>query len=264
MDNRYDLLKKLVAGTSKSTTKSLSSANSIRRKGTSSFHSLCWWSMSSPIWSWQPVKRLKCLSQRLAQLAKGCRYSPDHLPQRPSVNIIITGTIRRTSRPGLWHLRFRQDRQPHRRCRWRRQLIGKGDMLVSYNGEITRLQCAFVDTRSGIISATLSASNAAIPMRSCCRNTSTKKNRGKTLTQPTAILCLKMLRRLIVQNQMGSTSLIQRRMKLGFITIAGRLMDQLKQQVLSAPTLAAKAREVLVHTDAELRGNARPDGVKFV
>src|SRR5205814_4906981 len=58
--------------------------------------------------------------------------------------------------------------------------------------------------------------------------------------------------KLIVQNQMGSTSLIQRRMKLGY-NRAGRLMDQLEAAGIVGPNLGSKAREVLVKTESNLQ-----------
>ena len=57
--------------------------------------------------------------------------------------------------------------------------------------------------------------------------------------------------RLIVQNQIGSTSLIQRRMKLGY-NRAGRLMDQLEAAGVVGPNQGSKAREVIIKTDSEL------------
>ena len=58
--------------------------------------------------------------------------------------------------------------------------------------------------------------------------------------------------KMIVQNQMGSTSLIQRRMKLGY-NRAGRLMDQLEMAGIVGPNLGSKARDVLVKTETELQ-----------
>ncbi|HEY0751451.1 MAG TPA: DNA translocase FtsK, partial [Chitinophagaceae bacterium] len=58
--------------------------------------------------------------------------------------------------------------------------------------------------------------------------------------------------RLIVQNQLGSTSLLQRRMKLGY-NRAGRLMDQLEAAGVVGPNQGSKAREVLIKTELELQ-----------
>jgi S-DNA-T family DNA segregation ATPase FtsK/SpoIIIE len=58
--------------------------------------------------------------------------------------------------------------------------------------------------------------------------------------------------KLIVQNQVGSTSLIQRRMKLGY-NRAGRLMDQLEMAGVVGPNQGSKAREVLFKTEAQLQ-----------
>src|SRR5690606_4101618 len=57
--------------------------------------------------------------------------------------------------------------------------------------------------------------------------------------------------RLVVQNQSGSTSLIQRRMKLGY-NRAGRLMDQLESAGIVGPNLGSKVREVYIKTEADL------------
>jgi DNA segregation ATPase FtsK/SpoIIIE, S-DNA-T family len=57
--------------------------------------------------------------------------------------------------------------------------------------------------------------------------------------------------RLIVQNQVGSTSLLQRRMKLGY-NRAGRLMDQLEVAGIVGPNLGSSAREVLIKNEREL------------
>jgi len=63
--------------------------------------------------------------------------------------------------------------------------------------------------------------------------------------------------RLIVQNQLGSTSLIQRRMKLGY-NRAGRLMDQLEAAGVVGPGLGSKPRDVLIKSEMELEQYLNP------
>jgi S-DNA-T family DNA segregation ATPase FtsK/SpoIIIE len=58
--------------------------------------------------------------------------------------------------------------------------------------------------------------------------------------------------KLIVQNQVGSTSLLQRRMKLGY-NRAGRLMDQLESAGIVGPNQGSKARDVIIKTESELQ-----------
>ncbi|MCH5684757.1 hypothetical protein LWM68_11110 [Niabella sp. W65] len=58
--------------------------------------------------------------------------------------------------------------------------------------------------------------------------------------------------KLIVANQIGSTSLLQRRMKLGY-NRAGRLMDQLESAGIVGPNQGSKAREVLIKTESDLQ-----------
>jgi S-DNA-T family DNA segregation ATPase FtsK/SpoIIIE len=57
---------------------------------------------------------------------------------------------------------------------------------------------------------------------------------------------------LIVETQQGSTSLIQRRMRLGYAR-AGRIMDQLEEFKIVGPSMGSKVREVKVRSNEELR-----------
>src|SRR5207342_150261 len=78
-----------------------------------------------------------------------------------------------------------------------------------------------------------------------------KEAEGKEFDMATRDPLFEDAARLIVQNQMGSTSLIQRRMKLGY-NRAGRLMDQLEAAGIVGKNLGSKARDVLVHSETEL------------
>ena len=80
--------------------------------------------------------------------------------------------------------------------------------------------------------------------------------RGAGLYGSTAIPLFEEAARLIVQNQVGSTSLIQRRMKLGY-NRAGRLMDQLEAAGVVGMNQGSKARDVLIKTEAELENHLK-------
>ncbi|MEN9600069.1 MAG: hypothetical protein RL596_2390, partial [Bacteroidota bacterium] len=132
------------------------------------------------------------------------------------------------------------------------QLIGKGDMLVSYNGEITRLQCAFVDTPEVESICEFIGDQRGYPQAFLLPEyVDEKEMEGKDFDASDKDPLFEDAARLIVQSQMGSTSLIQRRMKLGY-NRAGRLMDQLEAAGVVGPNQGSKAREVLYKTEHEL------------
>lgn len=198
-------------------------------------------------------KEIEMPIARLAQLARAVGIHLIIATQRPSVNI-ITGTIKANFPARMaFKVSSKIDSRTILDAGGAEQLIGKGDMLVSYNGEITRLQCAFVDTPEvehicEFIGAQRGYPNAfMLP-----EYIDEKETEGKDFDAANRDPLFEDAARLIVQNQMGSTSLIQRRMKLGY-NRAGRLMDQLEAAGIVGPNLGSKAREVLVHTDSELQ-----------
>jgi S-DNA-T family DNA segregation ATPase FtsK/SpoIIIE len=133
------------------------------------------------------------------------------------------------------------------------QLIGKGDLLVSYNGEITRLQCAFVDTPEVEGVCEFIGDQRGYPQAFLLPEYIDEKDmEGKNFDSSDRDPLFEDAARLIVQSQMGSTSLIQRRMKLGY-NRAGRLMDQLEAAGIVGPNQGSKAREVLYKTEMELQ-----------
>src|SRR6185437_7359282 len=132
------------------------------------------------------------------------------------------------------------------------QLIGKGDMLVSYNGEITRLQCAFVDTPEVEEIAEFIGRQAGYPQAFLLPEYVDERDMdSKDFDVNNRDPLFEEAARLIVQNQVGSTSLLQRRMKLGY-NRAGRLMDQLEAAGVVGPNQGSKAREVIIKTELEL------------
>ena len=190
---------------------------------------------------------------RLAQLARAVGIHLIIATQRPSVNI-ITGTIKANFPARIaFKVSSKIDSRTILDAGGAEQLIGRGDMLVSYNGEITRLQCAFVDTPEVDAIAHFIGEQRGYPQAFLLpeyideKDASANKDFGTDEKDP----LFEEAARLIVQHQVGSTSLIQRRMKLGY-NRAGRLMDQLEAAGVVGVNQGSKAREVLFKTEAEL------------
>lgn len=191
---------------------------------------------------------------RLAQLARAVGIHLIIATQRPSVNI-ITGTIKANFPARIaFKVSSKIDSRTILDIGGAEQLIGKGDMLISYNGELVRLQCAFVDTPEvdkvvDFIGAQRGYTEPfLLPEYVDEKEMETRGDFDASDKDP----YFEDAARLIVANQIGSTSLLQRKMKLGY-NRAGRLMDQLEAAGIVGPSLGSKARDVIVKTDAELQ-----------
>jgi S-DNA-T family DNA segregation ATPase FtsK/SpoIIIE len=190
---------------------------------------------------------------RLAQLARAIGIHLIIATQRPSVNI-ITGTIKANFPARIaFKVSSKIDSRTILDAGGAEQLIGKGDMLISYNGEITRVQCAFVDTPEVDKVCAAIGNQQGYPQPFYLPEYVDEKEleKGGGLDANDKDPLFEDAARLIVQNQVGSTSLIQRRMKLGY-NRAGRLMDQLERAGVVGPNLGSKAREVRFKTEMEL------------
>lgn len=189
---------------------------------------------------------------RLAQLARAIGIHLIIATQRPSVNI-ITGTIKANFPARIaFKVSSKIDSRTILDAGGAEQLIGKGDMLVSYNGEITRLQCAFVDTPEVERVCAFIGNQRGYPQAFLLPEYVDEKDlEGKDFDSSDRDPLFEDAARLIVQSGVGSTSLIQRRMKLGY-NRAGRLMDQLEDVGIVGPNQGSKAREVRFKTEMEL------------
>jgi DNA segregation ATPase FtsK/SpoIIIE, S-DNA-T family len=189
---------------------------------------------------------------RLAQLARAIGIHLIIATQRPSVNI-ITGTIKANFPARIaFKVSSKIDSRTILDAGGAEQLIGKGDMLVSYNGEIVRLQCAFVDTPEVERIVEHITNQRGYPQPFLLPEYVDEKDLEKgEFDSSDKDPLFEDAAKLIVQNQVGSTSLLQRRMKLGY-NRAGRLMDQLEQAGVVGANQGSKAREVLIKTEAEL------------
>jgi S-DNA-T family DNA segregation ATPase FtsK/SpoIIIE len=190
---------------------------------------------------------------RLAQLARAVGIHLIIATQRPSVNI-ITGTIKANFPARIaFKVSSKIDSRTILDTGGAEQLIGKGDMLISYNGDLTRLQCAFVDTPEvDKITDFIGEQQGYTEAFMLPEYVDEKEFENKTFDASDRDPLFEDAARLIVQSQSGSTSLLQRRMKLGY-NRAGRLMDQLEAAGIVGPNQGSKVRDVIVKTEAELQ-----------
>ncbi len=190
---------------------------------------------------------------RLAQLARAVGIHLIIATQRPSVNI-ITGTIKANFPVRIaFKVSSKIDSRTILDVGGAEQLIGKGDMLISYNGELTRLQCAFVDTPEVDTVTDFIGDQQGYPQAFMLPEyVDEKEFENKDFDVNDRDPLFEDAAKLIVQSQSGSTSLLQRRMKLGY-NRAGRLMDQLEAAGVVGPNQGSKVRDVLIKTDAELQ-----------
>jgi S-DNA-T family DNA segregation ATPase FtsK/SpoIIIE len=191
---------------------------------------------------------------RLAQLARAIGIHLVVATQRPSVNV-ITGTIKANFPARLsFKVMSKIDSRTILDASGADQLVGMGDMLLSMGSEVIRLQCAFVDTpevedicdfignQQGYSSAYLLPEPDSEEMGSQDRGDFDPSDRDSFFDEAA---------RLVVMHQQGSTSLIQRKLKLGY-NRAGRLIDQLEAVGIVGSFGGSKAREVLVKSETEL------------
>ena len=189
---------------------------------------------------------------RLAQLARAIGIHLIIATQRPSVNI-ITGTIKANFPARIaFRVTSKIDSRTILDAGGADQLIGRGDMLYSTGSELIRLQCGFVDTPEvdeicDFIGSQQGYATAFILPEFIDENaaevgTMSAEDRDSMFDEAA---------RLIVMHQQGSTSLLQRKLKLGY-NRAGRIIDQLEAAGIVGPFEGSKARKVLVPDDYSL------------
>jgi DNA segregation ATPase FtsK/SpoIIIE, S-DNA-T family len=191
---------------------------------------------------------------RLAQLSRAVGIHLIIATQRPSVNI-ITGVIKANFPARLaFKVSSKVDSRTILDTGGADQLIGRGDMLLSIGGDNIRLQCAFVDTPEveSVINFISQQQGFPEPYYLPEVNTGEGEFGGKEAFKPSELDDMfDDAARLVVESQHGSTSMIQRRMKLGY-NRAGRIMDQLESMGIVGPSEGSKPREVLMYDVLEL------------
>jgi S-DNA-T family DNA segregation ATPase FtsK/SpoIIIE len=190
---------------------------------------------------------------RIAQLARAVGIHLVIATQRPSVNI-ITGTIKANFPARLaFRVLSKIDSRTILDSGGADQLIGRGDMLLSTGSDLIRIQCAFVDTPevekvSEFIGSQRGYPSAwMLPEYIDENGDSLAKEFDPSDRDP----MFEEAARMIVMHQQGSTSLIQRKLKLGY-NRAGRIIDQLEAAHIVGPFEGSKAREVLIPDEYSL------------
>ena len=189
---------------------------------------------------------------RLAQLARAVGIHLVIATQRPSVNI-ITGTIKANFPARIaYRVISKVDSRTILDSGGADQLVGRGDMLLATGSDIIRLQCAYVDTSEVDKITDYIGSQRAYP--DAYHLPEYADDEADTIAEFDPSERDEMFEeaaRIIVQNQQGSTSLLQRRLKLGY-NRAGRIIDQLEAAGIVGPFEGSKAREVKIQDEASL------------
>ncbi|MFA5970967.1 MAG: DNA translocase FtsK [Lentimicrobiaceae bacterium] len=189
---------------------------------------------------------------RLAQLARAIGIHLVIATQRPSVNI-ITGTIKANFPARIaFRVISKIDSRTILDTGGADQLIGRGDLLMSQGGDMIRLQCAFIDLHEVERVTEFIGSQRGYPTAYALPEFNEEESEMQQELDPgERDELFEDAAYLIVSTQQGSTSLLQRKLKLGY-NRAGRIIDQLEAAGIVGPFEGSKAREVKVATEFAL------------
>lgn len=191
---------------------------------------------------------------RIAQLARAVGIHMIIATQRPSTNI-ITGVIKANFPTRVaFKVASMIDSRTILDSPGANQLIGRGDMLITQGSDLVRVQCAFVDTPeveqiNDYIGAQQGYPSALILPEYTGGDGESAEPGEVDLSKRDPMF--EEAARIVVANQSGSTSLIQRRFSIGY-NRAGRIIDQLEAAGIVGPFEGSKARQVLVPDEYEL------------
>lgn len=192
---------------------------------------------------------------RLAQLARAIGIHLIVATQRPTTNV-ITGLIKANFPARIaFKVMSMIDSRTILDAPGANQLIGRGDMLIAMGGsEMTRVQCAFVDTPElEKIMQHIEQQQSYTGAYELPEYTPEGSEGGNLedvdLSKRDSMF--EEAARIIVINQQGSTSLIQRKFSIGY-NRAGRIMDQLEAAGIVGPYQGSKARDVLIPDEMSL------------
>ena len=190
---------------------------------------------------------------RIAQLARAVGIHMIIATQRPSTNI-ITGVIKANFPARIaFKVASMIDSRTILDSPGANQLIGRGDMLISKDSEMVRVQCAFVDTPEVDAITKFIADQQGYPEAYALPEYVSDTENGVSGDIDLGVKdpLFEEAARLVVNTQQGSTSSIQRRFSIGY-NRAGRIIDQLEAAGIVGPFEGSKARQVLIPDEYSL------------
>ena len=181
---------------------------------------------------------------RIAQLARAIGIHLIVATQRPSVNV-ITGMIKANFPARIaFRVLSKIDSRTILDGSGADQLIGRGDMLISTGSEMIRLQCGFVDTPEVEEICSFIGDQRAYPDALILPEYVPEGSESKGEVDMNEMDAMFVdSARIVIINQQGSASLLQRKLKLGY-NRAGRIVDQLESMGIIGPFQGSKARDV--------------------
>ena len=253
MDSRYDLLKKAHTRNIKEYNKKFTSRRLNPMKGHKFMPYIVVIIDEFADLIMTAGKEIELPIARIAQLARAVGIHMIIATQRPSVTI-ITGVIKANFPARIaFKVASMIDSRTILDQPGANQLIGKGDMLISANSDITRVQCAFVDTPEVEKICSFIADQRGFPTAFLLPEFEGDEegsspgdvdlNNKDDMFEDCA--------RVVVMSQIGSTSMIQRKFSIGY-NRAGRIMDQLEKAGVVGPSEGSKARQVLIQDEYSL------------
>ncbi|RZP02831.1 MAG: DNA translocase FtsK [Flavobacteriales bacterium] len=183
---------------------------------------------------------------RLAQLSRAVGIHLIIATQRPSVNV-ITGLIKANFPARIaFRVTSKIDSRTILDTGGAEQLIGRGDLLYSQSNDLTRIQCGFVDTSEVEKLSEFIGSQTGYPSAYLLPEFSKEDGSSSSdVSFEDRDSMFSEAARVIVSNQQGSASLLQRKLKLGY-NRAGRLIDQMEDAGIVGPFEGSKPRQVLI------------------
>ena len=183
---------------------------------------------------------------RLAQLSRAVGIHLIIATQRPSVNV-ITGLIKANFPARIaFRVTSKIDSRTILDTGGAEQLIGRGDLLYSQSNDLTRIQCGFIDTPEVEKLSEFIGSQMGYPTAYELPEFSKDESGSSSdISIEDRDSMFNEAARVIVSNQQGSASLLQRKLKLGY-NRAGRLIDQMEDAGIVGPFEGSKPRQVLI------------------